>query len=287
MLKERIARKLSQMTPGQAAVARFLLDNPGEGAFLTASRVGERVGVSEATVIRLSRFLGYSGYQEFRSEMSNSLKDRLSTLERLKDYGVGEKNNIYEKAVRKDMETLSAALSSIPVRELDELGGALASAPAVYLAGYRSSMSLVHYLASYLSWILPNVRIVNHDMPYALLLNAPPGSLALGISFPRYSRWTVEALEQAESMGLVTASITDDLTSPLAATSRYVVTAPYKPVSFIDSFAAPMSLLNCLILSVARRLGPEVTEKLGMLEEHWKEERIYVPDKLKPRGQGI
>lgn len=282
MLKERIVGRLNKMTPGQSAVARFLLDSPGDAAFLTASQLGDRVGVSETTVIRLSHFLGYSGYLELRAEMTSRLRDHLSTLERLKDYGAGEINNIYDKAVRKDLETLSAALNSIPSEELDDLGGAMAAAPAIYLAGYRSSLSLVNYLSFYLSWILPNIRIIDHDMPYELLLNAPVGSLVLGISFPRYSRWTVEVLERAESMGLVTASITDGLTSPMAARSRHVVTAPYKPVSFIDSFAAPMSLINCLILSVARSLGPEVTEKLGMLEGHWKEEIIYIPDRMKP-----
>lgn len=286
MLRERIVNKLKDMTPGQSAVAMFLLDHPGDAAFLTASQLGSRVGVSETTVIRLSHFLGYSGYPELRGEITNRLMDRLSTLERLKDYGSGEKNDIYEKAVRKDLETLTEALASIPSEELDELGRVMAATPAIYLAGYRSSMSLVYYLSFYLSWILPSVRIINHDMPYALLLNAPRESLVLGISFPRYSRWTVEVLDQAESMGLLTASITTDLASPMAVKSRYVVAAPYMPVSFIDSFAAPMSLINCLILSVARNLGPEVTEKLGTLEEHWKEEKIYVPDKPNPLKRG-
>lgn len=286
MLKDRIISSLNKMTPGQSAVARFLLDHPGDAAFLTASQLGDRVGVSETTVIRLSHFLGYSGYLELRGEMSNRLKDRLSTLERLKDYGAGEENNIYEKAIRKDLDTLSDALSSIPETELEELGAAVAEAPALYLAGYRSSMSLVYYLSFYLSWILPNVRIISHDNPFALLLNAPGGSIVLGISFPRFSRWTVEVLGRAESMGLLTASITNDLASPMAARSRYVVTAPYRPVSFIDSFAAPMTIINCLILSVARHLGPDVTKKLGMLERHWKEERIYVPDRLTPPEQG-
>jgi len=282
MLKERITLRLKEMTPGQAAVARFLLDHRKEAAFLTASQIGERVGVSETTVIRLSRLLGYSGYLQLRSEMTSSLIDHLSTLERIKDYGTSPENDIYERAIRKDMETLSAALSSIPSPELDALGQAITEAGAVYLAGYRSSFSLACYLSFYLSRILPNVHTIGADMPYEMLANAPADSLVLGISFPRYSRWTVDVLEMAEKLGLTTASVTNNLTSPLAAKSKYVVTAPYKPVSFIDSFAAPMSLLNCLILSVARSLGAGVTEKLEMLERHWRQEGIYTPDRTKP-----
>lgn len=282
MLKERIALRLKEMTPAQAAVARFLLDHRKEAAFLTASQLGERVGVSETTVIRLSHLLGYSGYLQLRSEMTSSLIDHLSTLERIKDYGTSPENDLYERALRKDMETLSAALSSIPSAELDALGQAMAEAGAVYLAGYRSSSSLVCYLSFYLSWILPNVRTISTEMPFEMLSNAPADSLVLGISFPRYSRWTVEVLETAEKLGLTTACVTSDLTSPLAAQSKYVVTAPYKPVSFIDSFAAPISLLNCLILSVARSLGAGVAKKLETLEQHWRQEGIYIPDRTKP-----
>ena len=111
MLKERIALRLKEMTPAQAAVARFLLDHRKEAAFLTASQLGERAGVSETTVIRLSHLLGYSGYLQLRSEMTSSLIDHLSTLERIKDYGTSPENDLYERALRKDMETLSAALS--------------------------------------------------------------------------------------------------------------------------------------------------------------------------------
>ncbi len=119
-------------------------------------------------------------------------------------------------------------------------------------------------------------------MPFGNASNAPADSLVLGISFPRYSRWTVDVLETAEKLGLTTACVTNDLTSPRAAKSKYVVAAPYKPVSFIDSFAAPMSLLNCLILSVAQSLGDGVTERLETLERHWRQEGIYIPDRTKP-----
>lgn len=280
-MKDFIALRLKDMTPGQGAVARYLIDHPKEGAFLTARQLGKRVGVSETTVIRLAHLLGFKGYPQLRSEMADRLMDHFSTLERIKDYSAADENSLYEKALQKDMDSLSEAQGSIPAKELDELGEQMSKAGAVYLAGYRSSSSLVSYLAFYLSWILPRVGIIPLDMPFEMLANAPQNSLVLAISFPRYSRWTVEVLGLAESLGLNTATITDGLTSPLAALSKFVVPVPYQPVSFIDSFAAPMSLLNCLILSVARHLGPEVTEKMEALEKYWEEKQIYLSDARK------
>jgi DNA-binding MurR/RpiR family transcriptional regulator len=85
----------------------------------------------------------------------------------------------------------------------------------------------------------------------------------------------VQVLETASELGLATACLTNDLASPLAVLAEYVLAVPYKPISFIDSFAAPMSVLNCLILSVAQQLGDEVTKKLGMLEKRWREDDVY------------
>ena len=275
MLRECIASRLHEMTPGQKLVANYILEYSLEAAFLTASQLGERVGVSETTVIRLAHLLGFSGYQQLRSAMTNLLMDRLSTLERLRDYASTQEHDFFERALRKDLETLTLTLSSISSDDLKNLGAAIATAECVYLAGHRSSFSLAYYLSFYLSWILPNVKNVSSDMPFEMLANAPKKSLVLGISFPRYSTWTVQVLETASELGLVTACLTNDLASPLAVLSEYVLDVPYKPISFIDSFAAPMSVLNCLILSVAQQLGDDVTKKLGILEKRWREDDVY------------
>ncbi|MDI9370167.1 MAG: MurR/RpiR family transcriptional regulator [Synergistota bacterium] len=279
MLKGLIASKLRQMTPGQRMVAGYIIENPYDAAFLTASQLGKMVGVSETTVIRLAHLLGFSGYHQLRGAMSGLLLDRLSTLERIREYGASQEQDYFERALHKDMGTIDMALSSVSFEDVKRLGEAIASAGAVYLAGYRSSYSLSYYLQFYLSWILPNVKSISPDMPFEMLLNSPRDGLVLGISFPRYSAWTVKVLETASKLGLTTASITDDMASPLAVRSKYTVAVPYRPVSFIDSFAAPMSVLNCLILSVAQRLGDDVTRKLSMLEKRWEEEEVYIQQK--------
>ena len=276
MLKELIASRLKDMTPGQTAVAAFILDNTRDAAFLTASQIGKRAGVSEATVIRLSMLLGFSGYHDFRDALRNHLMDHLSTLERIREYDSPKESGIFERAVKKDLETLSEALASLVPKNLTSLGKALAGAEAVYLAASRSSTSLSGYLSFYLSWMLPNVRAISADIPFETLMNAPRGSLVVGISFPRYSTWTVNVMDTASRLGIDTAAVTNHISSPLAAKAKYIVTIPYKPVSFIDSFAAPMSVLNCIILSVAQVLGSEMKEKLELLERNWKEEEMYV-----------
>jgi DNA-binding MurR/RpiR family transcriptional regulator len=85
----------------------------------------------------------------------------------------------------------------------------------------------------------------------------------------------VETLGFAKTSGMRTAAICSGHDSPLADVSDVDVSVPWKPLSFIDSFTAPMSVMNCLLLNTARIMGPSVQEKLAKLEKMWKENGVY------------
>lgn len=274
-VRDRITAKRSDMSPAQTKIAAYVLEHLRDAAFLSAAELAERIGVSEATMIRFAAFLGYEGYTLFREAVGDALLQRLSTLERMKEYAPEEESSLFDRVVRDDLEAVAAIRTNTSESDVDALGRALAASGAVYIAGNRSSFALAYYFSFYLSWILPNVKLLSPDIPYETLFNAPHESLVVGISFPRYSSWTLRVLEDAKTLGLHTAAITDSPGSPLAMRSTYVVTVPYRPVSFIDSFAAPLSVINCLVLSVSSHLGEEAAEKLEALEEYWSRNRVY------------
>ena len=241
---------------------------------MTATELASAAGVSEATVIRFAYFLGFSGYHALRDAVKEMLMDRLSTLERLQKSAPGEGKAQAADAVRTDLSTLSSYQGTLIPEAVDEMGAALAGAPAVYIAGYRSSYSLAYYLSFYLSWLLPNVSLIGEDIPYEMLVNAPGGGVVVGISFPRYSRWTVDVLTFARTSGLTVAAVTDSPNSPLARQARYLMTVAYQPVSFVDSLTTPLCALNGLILSVANHLDG-VRERLERLEHIWIDQGVY------------
>jgi DNA-binding MurR/RpiR family transcriptional regulator len=278
MLREQINLKMQQLSAGQVEVARYILDNPRDAAFLTASQIGEKVGVSESTVIRLASALGFSGFPELRSSVQDLLMDHLSTLERYQNYGTGDNDDsLFETVIDEGLKTLSLARTQVDRSSLDSLSSAISGVDGLYIIGQRSSYSLAYYLSYYMSWLIPNTHLLDAHLANEKLSQAPENSLALAISFPRFSRWTLDILIFARERGVRTASITSDLNSPLAYHSDQVLAVPWKPLSFIDSFTAPLCMLNCVILSVSHKLGPQVDRRLKDLEEIWQETGAYVP----------
>lgn len=276
MLWKTIKGRMDRLPSGQQSVARFLLNRPRDAAFLTAAQLGEQVGVSESTVIRLAASLGFPGFPELRSALQEALRDQLSALERLQLYQtMGEGTNLVQSVLRQDLQRGLSALASMDDGPIEALAQALCEAPSVYLIGLRSARALVAYFSTYLSWFLPEVHSLESDLFLEQVVAARKGSLFVGISFPRYTRQTVQCLAFARSQGLPTAAITDSLVSPLVEQADYVVTVPSSHISYIDSFVIPMGLLNALLLRVTDRLGPLASERLQLLEATWATAKVY------------
>jgi DNA-binding MurR/RpiR family transcriptional regulator len=107
------------------------------------------------------------------------------------------------------------------------------------------------------------------------LLGLEKGDLVIGISFPRYTKQTVEVLRFAKERGNKTLAITDSLVSPLAQYADHVLTAQYKMDSFIESFTAPLSLINAIVTALGVFSKKSTMKSLNELEEVWEKQQIY------------
>ena len=99
-----------------------------------------------------------------------------------------------------------------------------------------------------------------------------------GISFPRYSHRTKTALEFAKNRGAKVISITDCENSPLVQYSDYSLFAKSDMASFVDSLVAPLSIINALIVDIARKKNVELQNVFSRLETIWDEYDVYDKD---------
>src|SRR5699024_1938969 len=126
--------------------------------------------------------------------------------------------------------------------------------------------------------VLPNVRLIQSASASKLfeqILRVGKGDIVIGISFPRYSKKTVNALRYARKNGAQVVAITDSEFSPLAAQADYLLLARSDMVSFADSLVAPLSLINALIAAVGQRRQEETRRVFDRLEEIWAEYDVY------------
>lgn len=145
----------------------------------------------------------------------------------------------------------------------------------IYVVGIKSAAPLAQFLGYYLNFILDDVCIVNSTV-YETMLRISDKDMCIGISFPRYSSKAVEALSFARSKGAYVTAITDSMFSPIAELADSVLVARSDMASFADSLAAPLSLINALIVGAGLRRKDEVYERLDQLEGIWKSHKVYI-----------
>ena len=276
MIWDLMKEKFDRLPRAQKLVASYMLDNPSESLFMTAQQIGVKSNASEATVFRLATALGFSGFPEFKEALQKEAKGRLSTFGRLVEHHThaATQNLIYDVIVS-EFEKAAPGLAKISGKSVKRLAEEICASDAIYLIGLRSARSFAIYLQYYLSWFFSHVYTPQNDFFENYLASAPKNSLVIGISFPRYTRMTIECVKTANALGLRTAAITDSASSPLAEVSGMCVTVPCVHVAHIDSLMIPFGVANAILIEVAELLGDKALRRLDRLEKIWEENKIY------------
>mgnify|MGYP000432871278 CR=1 FL=1 len=273
-----IQMKFPRLSKGQKIIAEYILKHYDKAAFMTAAKLGQTVGVSESTVVRFANELGFSGYPSLQKELQELIKTKLTSVQRIEITNeLIDEENPLKSVLKADIENIRVTLEKINQNTFDEVVSEILKAKRIYIVGFRSSQALVEFMGFYLNLILDNVRVISRGVSdvFEQLLRVGEGDLVIGISFPRYSLRTIDALKFAKDRKAKVVAITDSLLSPLAAHADYTLIAQSNMVSFVDSLVAPLSLINALIVAVGVKQKDVISETFKTLENIWEEYNVY------------
>ena len=275
----RIKRKMDTFSKGQKLIAKYILDHYDEVAFMTASRLGTTVGVSESTVVRFATEIGYAGYPELQKAVQEMIRNKMTSLQRLEmAIRARDPENVLNDILNNDIEMIRKTMEETCQASFYRAADAIAGARKVYIIGVRSSKALATFLSYYLNYIVENVIQINVSSTeeiYEQLIRIDENDAIIGISFPRYSKRAVKALDFASQRGAKVVAITDSDLSPLSDSADYLLLARSDMASFVDTLVAPLSLINALIVEVATKKKEDVAELFRKLEDIWDTYEVY------------
>ena len=79
---ERLNHSGRKLSKGHRRIAQYIVEHYDKAVFMTASRLGESVGVSESTVVRFAAVLGYEGYPQLQRALQELVRHRLTAVQR-------------------------------------------------------------------------------------------------------------------------------------------------------------------------------------------------------------
>ena len=278
-LLKRIEENMPHFSKRQKQISVYLLKNYDKAAYMTASKLGSIVNVSESTVVRYANELGFDGYPQLQSALQELTKTNLTAYQRVEVTNnlIGD-GDVLKKVLSSDAERIKTTLDEIDCDAFEAAVEKICSARKIYVIGIRSSATLASFLSHSLNVIFDNVislEALSRDDVFEQILGINEEDVLVAISFPRYSNRVIRAVDFAENHGANVIAITDSNASPIAEMANEVLVARSDMISYVDSLVAPLSLINALIIGISRKMKDRLEERLRTLEAIWDEYQVY------------
>ena len=274
-----IESNMSGFSKGQKRIAAYILQNYDKAAFMTASKLGKLVGVSESTVVRFASELGYDGYPSMQRALQEMIRSRLTSTQRIQAAGdLFDHQDLLGAVLQSDIDKLREIVGEADRTAFNNVVERIMHARHIYILGVRSSSFVAGYLNFYMHLLCENVTLVQSNAAgeiFEQLFRIGPEDVMIAISFPRYSKVTMNTVKFARDRGASIIAITDNELSPVYQMSDAALLAPCEMISFVDSMVAPLSLINALLVALAHRMGTDVSTTFAELEDIWNEYGVF------------
>jgi len=266
------------LSKGHRRIAQYIEEHYEKAVFMTAAALGAECSVSESTVVRFATAMGYEGYPELREALASLVRQRLTSEQRFAIASSIRENAVLATVLHNDEQNIRKTVEELSQSEFDEVVERLLRARRIYIMGLRSAAPLAQFMYHYLHQILDDVVLVHNTTGdvFEEIARITEKDVLLGVSFPRYSARTLECMRFARQNGAQVVGLTDGDRSPLREVAHVCLCACTDMASFVDSLAAPMSVINALIVSVGLHRREELASHFKRLEGIWNAHSVYI-----------
>lgn len=267
-LRDRLTAALESGTPSERALAHYLLHNLTSLPFETAAAVAAKVGVSEASVGRFCRAIGYRHLKDLKASLQVDLGEKPWLIgDRLRDFHARSQRDNTElaRALEREIAALVAVYELAATEAFHDTVARLAHRPQVFVAGFQTERGHAAELVHNLQYLRPGVHLADvAGGHFAEILLAPPQETTLVlVDGRRYSRLTRDLAQAARDAGIPVTLITDPYCdwAPGIVTELFAV--PTDLNQFWDTTSAMSSLIGLLVSGVFRELGAVVEDRMA------------------------
>ena len=266
-----ISESFPKLTKSERRIANYLNQNQDDAAFLSAAEIAERLQLSEATMVRFARTLGYESYPAMRAVLQENFRHRLTHSARLRSRldDLRVDGDIFEKVVASEIDYLTEALQTLDRNAFNAAVELLRTHQRVFVFGLGPSTSLVDLLEIRLTRSARHVIPLNSSgremLEPMLLMNENDLLIAIGFFDVNPSLQIV--LNYANQQKTPIILLTDTLGSMVGQKADVVLAARRGPVSAFHSLTIPMTILNALLLALSSVDQEKVMENLDKLDQ--------------------
>ncbi|KQL44600.1 hypothetical protein AN963_24790 [Brevibacillus choshinensis] len=282
-IREKIRTHYAQLTKQQKKVAEHLLENPELFVNNTASSVGERIGVSETTIIRFCYAMEYSGFSQLQKEVfAEQLRNEKNALTHHQETAKRFKNNqhILSEVVKESLDRIEGMLGTISETAFEKVLQSISKSKKVLTVGLRSSYAPAHWLAFSLSMLCEDAQVYNQNTDDIVQLSSKMDKhwLLIAFSFKRYSKETLDIVRVAKTKGVYIVAITDDVLAPVSQNADIVLQVPSTDSSTLDVTPPLFVLLHAIVAGMSVIDSEQVRQRILEYEHNFESYRTIIEE---------
>lgn len=270
----RIGLVYESLNEAERKVADLIRVNPGTARGLSITRLGELSGVSQTTVVRFCRTIGFEGYADFKLALVEELVPRTNALpDEHSDVNADDSLSVLvQKVLANNALAINSSFEIIDMDAFERSVEILTSAQTTELLAVGSSLPVAMDL--YYRFLRSGIRCRMHVDGYTQAINArllEPGDAAVAISYSGESRDTIEAVQLAKESGATIICVTNFPSSSLAAIADIRLITSSSKMRWLDEAVTArlvhLTLFDALCVAISRRRGPEALTMLDRIEK--------------------
>nr|WP_313372424.1 MurR/RpiR family transcriptional regulator [Brucella intermedia] len=281
-VRQQLAQSLATGTASERALANYMLANLNGVPFETSATLASKVGVSEPTVGRFCRRLGYSRFKDLKEALRDNIGPRPWLVgDRLKEFRErGRKGDTLARSLELEMAALLRVYEIANTKEWQRAVKRIANVPYLFVAGFQTERGLAQYFGNLLQYLRPGVQIVDiaGGNFNEVLLSAPESTALVLFEARRYSRQTLVLAQEARRAKIPTTLITDAFCDWGRGVVEEMFVVPTEFGFFWDSTAQMASLCNLLLNGIFYELGVSVEDRMDQISGLHRKFTGYVGD---------
>ena len=268
-----------RLTKKEKIIAEFVLDHFAEACFITSTDMAKKLHVSDSSVIRFTRTLGYSGFMDFQRSIRKTYTDKINSLseniivpsERLKlSIDKLDQNNITESYFSNVLKNIKNVVTTNDIKAFEQASDTIISSHHKYILASRANSGVGDMLLLLLKHMLPNVHETSYPALNVIdhLSDITENDCLIAISFPRYSEMDLLAAQMAYVAGAKILLFTDKASSPLAQYATKLLKVSVDSNTFFNSYVSVIFACELLCSFISKKVGYSNEEKLKTIDKY-------------------
>lgn len=268
-VSKRIRNVYHDLSKGHKRIANIVLREPSKAKEYSSATFAKVAGVSESTVIRFVKNIGYERFAEFKNAIAYSIQSQMKQEEKILEPTIGVmRADLYKRTLAADIGNIKYTLSHIEPCVIPDLVGMLIKPNRKYIIAFGNDALPAKLLYDNFVTMFEDVTLItSSDDYFAKMLSLASGDQVIIFSISDKSKELQGLTKYIKSKKTKIVVIANHPSSPLSEYADYLLEARSETPSFIDSYASTIGIINALTLEIVQKDRIRITARYKQIQK--------------------